>query len=101
MPADVKALVDGLGKAGEGLFGAVEALGSVTGALSGVRLPGDTEFGLMDLLGIANDAPQALFDAAAGPLAQLVRITDAHQFVGDVAQKVITGLMTRPPLWRS
>jgi len=94
LPGNIQSLVNGLGEGGGGLLGAVDALRHHTNLLSGVQLPGDLEHGLSDLLGLALDGSNNLFEQAVGPLQQMGRLTDATGFVTALAQKVIANELT-------
>jgi len=93
-PPEIVALIEALEGESVGLSGAVRQVDHAANLLSGVQLPGDFEFGLADLLSLALDGSETLFERASRPLEQLPRLTKAHTFVATLAQQVITGEIT-------
>lgn len=67
-PPEIQALIDALGEAGSSLFGTVESLAHVSNLRAGVQRSGDFEFGLSDLLGVALDGSDTLFERGSAPL---------------------------------
>jgi len=88
-PPEIVALIDALNGEGSGLSAAVGDVDHAANLLSGVQLPGDFEFGLTDLLGLALDGSESLYGQATRPLEQLPRLTEIQSFVADLVERVI------------